>query len=483
MQLLSSCVHFCGDAVRHAPAQPSMQRPLGLRRRPRHPHSGSLSAHAPRARGTVAPPPGRGCGRDQAWKPPRPHPSSSVLRGVSRWRLVNTCCVGGLPTGSFLPQFCHGTRNLLRGARLPCARRRWRLRELAGVGNFRPASARLRPRRLFSGGSGALSAPPTVMYDRAPRWLRVAVGGGTAEHVGPGSYQVPVPKRRAADGYAPFLSLTARESTFTVVSHIENDVPGPGHYNVSEAQYNIKGGQSLQNREKRFKNFISDNPGPASYGQSYCGTLGIIKKEIIELKDCPQSKILRTPTVTRNVDVPSIPSCGQSYGYNINEDGGITKCFPPASDSTLGPAYYKPQFDVSIATLKYKGVHFGNSPGRQELPKKSGPGPGQYEIVKEKILHCENINVKKDQQQNYCPNIPRFYEEIELQEEKKGVPGPGSYDIKSQFQKTESITPSVIGASPAFLSQSQVLCSLLVRSNQGHWARPPDASRTAHTPW
>lgn len=45
--------------------------------------------------------------------------------------------------------------------------------------------------------------------------------------------------------------------------------------------------------------------------------------------------------------VPSIPSYGRSYGYHINEDGSIIKHLPPASDITLGPAYYKPQF-VSI---------------------------------------------------------------------------------------------------------------------------------------
>ena len=55
-------------------------------------------------------------------------------------------------------------------------------------------------------------------------------------------------------------------------------------------------------------------------------------------------KFSRSPTVSRSVDVPSIPSCGRSYGYDINEDGSIIKHFPPASDSTLGPAYYKPQF-------------------------------------------------------------------------------------------------------------------------------------------
>lgn len=40
-------------------------------------------------------------------------------------------------------------------------------------------------------------------------------------------------------GYAPFLSLAARESTFTVASSTEKAVPGPGHYNVSEVQVNL----------------------------------------------------------------------------------------------------------------------------------------------------------------------------------------------------------------------------------------------------
>lgn len=37
--------------------------------------------------------------------------------------------------------------------------------------------------------------------------------------------------------------------------------------------------------------------------------------------------------------------------------------------------------DFSNVTLKYKGMHFGNSLGRLELPVKSGPGPGQYDIT------------------------------------------------------------------------------------------------------
>ena len=37
--------------------------------------------------------------------------------------------------------------------------------------------------------------------------------------------------------------------------------------------------------------------------------------------------------------------------------------------------------DFSRATLKYKGIHFGNSLGRLQLPITSGPGPGQYDIT------------------------------------------------------------------------------------------------------
>ncbi|EHB07463.1 Catenin alpha-1 [Heterocephalus glaber] len=91
--------------------------------------------------------------------------------------------------------------------------------------------------KLIGGCGLTLRLRPLALYDRAPRWLRVAEGGSTEDHVGPGTYQVPVLKLRAADGYAPFLSLTARESTFAVVSTIEEDVPGPGHYNVSEEQW------------------------------------------------------------------------------------------------------------------------------------------------------------------------------------------------------------------------------------------------------
>uniref|UniRef100_A0A8C2LWT6 Sperm tail PG rich repeat containing 2 n=1 Tax=Cricetulus griseus TaxID=10029 RepID=A0A8C2LWT6_CRIGR len=284
------------------------------------------------------------------------------------------------------------------------------------------------------------------MYDRAPRWLRWAEGGSTEEHVGPGSYQVLFPKQRATGGYAPFLSLSSRKSAYAVAEDTGKAVPGPAHYNVSEAQYKIKGCRSLQNREKRFTKLASDGPGPASYNPPLRGTLCTMIRQKISS---------RTPAVSKSIDVPSIPSPGKAHGYHLNDDDSILRRTPPASDNTIGPAYYKPQFDYPKSSLKYKGVHFGYGTGRQELIKHSGPGPGQYDIIQERTLQYENINIKKDKQHDRYAFVPRLYEEIILQEEKKGVPGPGRYEIKSQFQKTQSLAANITDESSFFLSESE----------------------------
>ncbi|XP_072480787.1 sperm-tail PG-rich repeat-containing protein 2 isoform X2 [Notamacropus eugenii] len=290
------------------------------------------------------------------------------------------------------------------------------------------------------------------MYDRAPRQITVANVTSTDVHVGPGSYEVSFRKDDVSDGYAPFLSLASRESTLgsTIT---EDDAPGPAHYNIGKIKYNIKGGLSLKNRETRFKKPVSDSPGPGTYHGPCSGDLGI---KYWKLKEAKQPSCLKTPKrfkVFRYVDVPSIPSPGQSHGYHINDDGSVLKQSAPFVDKTLGPAFYKPLFDASDSTLKYKGVHFGNQSGRRDLPVLEGPGPGDYDILQESTLHYENVNIKKEDKLKSCPFLPRYHEEIVRQEVKKGVPGPGSYDIKSQFGKVEGDISNINEAHPAFLSQ------------------------------
>lgn len=66
-------------------------------------------------------------------------------------------------------------------------------------------------------------------------------------------------------------------------------------------------------------------------------------------------KISRTPAVSRSIDIPSIPSAGKSHGYHLNDDDSIRKRTPPASDDTIGPAYYKPQFVSSKRLMRTLG--------------------------------------------------------------------------------------------------------------------------------
>ncbi|XP_069486647.1 sperm-tail PG-rich repeat-containing protein 2 [Ambystoma mexicanum] len=290
------------------------------------------------------------------------------------------------------------------------------------------------------------------MYDRAPRVLDLP-GGSTEANVGPGSYDLPsVTLSRRPGGYAPFLSLTDRDFAFDAQSLVA--VPGPGHYDVATVQNTVKGGQTLQNTEVRFKETRSANPGPGTYDldldsvnpcHSGCGF-----KHRKQLRSVSQVQYQRKP------EAPSIPTTAQAYGYEEKADGSLVQQLPPARDKSLGPAFYQPVFNEAYATSRYKGVHFGNlTAKRLEYKSHEGPGPGEYHITQESTVHYENVNLKKEDKKKYDPFIPRYHEVIALREEKKGVPGPGKYDLVSQFEKNK-YTPSSADAPRApFLSLSK----------------------------
>ena len=70
-------------------------------------------------------------------------------------------------------------------------------------------------------------------------------------------------RRLFVDGYAPFLSMTTRESFLTVPDNVVA-APGPGQYDLNSWS-KVKGGSTLANKGNRFYNKQDFVPGPGSY--------------------------------------------------------------------------------------------------------------------------------------------------------------------------------------------------------------------------
>ncbi|XP_035495663.1 sperm-tail PG-rich repeat-containing protein 2 isoform X6 [Scophthalmus maximus] len=237
------------------------------------------------------------------------------------------------------------------------------------------------------------------MYGRAPR-VSFMTASGTSPAVGPGSYDVTRRDHKPPVGYAPFLSLTNRQSVFRSTE----GMPGPGQYDSSPIKLNVHGGRSLPNRSKRFEEVVSEVPGPGAYNV------------------LPASgHVLRAATV----------------------DAGQTE--------KLG----RKRSEMSSAQ-KYKGVHFGNMTGKRgEVTVEPGPGPGQYNPDIAPETHYENMNLQREKKGRAELNIPRYHELVPKQEEKKGVPGPGQYHLRSQFEKPVKSSGNLPKFTSPFLSQTK----------------------------
>lgn len=292
------------------------------------------------------------------------------------------------------------------------------------------------------------------MYDRATREFNFAVGS-TLAHVGPGTYDADAPgkARLKSDGYAPFLSMTSRE-TFLNVSDQLIAAPGPGHYDPMLAQHHVKGGSTVASKSKRFKYHDAETPGPGAYN--------VHKNETRKAKSAPEfapGKLMTNRIkFHRKPEAPSIPSQGLAYGYEECDDGTLKKQDPPNRDGTIGPAFYAPGYTDAKASRQYRGIHFGKlSSKRTDFGGRGGPGPGDYEPYRDVAARAENANIHEEDHVRFESRIPRYNEAIVKDVEKKNIPGPGKYDIRGTFDPhpAKINTEGMEVEHPPFLSQAK----------------------------
>uniref|UniRef100_A0A4W4EX60 Sperm-tail PG-rich repeat-containing protein 2 n=1 Tax=Electrophorus electricus TaxID=8005 RepID=A0A4W4EX60_ELEEL len=262
------------------------------------------------------------------------------------------------------------------------------------------------------------------MYSRAPRITDPSARSSATTRTGPGAYEIRT--HTQTNGYAPFLCLSSRQSVFDR-SVGELCSPGPAHYDGNS----VVGGHSLQNRSRRFEEYLSDGPGPGAY-------------------DIFQPFGKKSDFRSCEMGVPSIPSPGQAYGYEENEHRVLCRHKPPSADQSLGPAFYSP----AQVESRYKGVHFGQMTGkRAEVKVCEGPGPGEYHPEGDHSVCYVNVNLRRELKIRNELQINRYHELLPLLEEKKGVPGPGQYLVKSQFDKPTSMYGAADNR-PPFMSQT-----------------------------
>ncbi|XP_071953727.1 sperm-tail PG-rich repeat-containing protein 2-like [Antedon mediterranea] len=295
------------------------------------------------------------------------------------------------------------------------------------------------------------------MYDRAPRQL-TSGSHSTGPNVGPGTYEnlIHTNAKLRSDGYAPFSSMTRRE-TFLTVQDSVIAAPGPGQYDPLVCQDKIVGGRTLANRAQRFQDSTPSNktPGPGSYNLSKSSDW--IKKNLENDIKPPGNLMTTRVRYQRQAQAPSIPTPGQSYGYEENEDGQLKKQDAPERDSSMGPAFYNVHHENTKTTTKYKGVHFSRMAStRMDFSGNQGPGPGEYNPYQVKCMETEIMKAKEGTRV-FDSRLPRYHELIVHADEKKAVPGPGKYQINSQFDnKKPSInTEGLEVEHPPFMSQSK----------------------------
>ncbi|CAD2222450.1 Sperm-tail PG-rich repeat, putative [Angomonas deanei] len=211
----------------------------------------------------------------------------------------------------------------------------------------------------------------------------------------------------------------------------EEVIPGPGYYNVADEKQ--QRGVSFPTAPREgFENHNGDNdvPGPGQYEVYHDNS----KKKGVSFGNAPREGF-------ENENEQDVPGPGQYEVYHKKEGKGVR--FPTApregfdnhhhhnDDEVPGPG----QYEVYRDQQKKKGVSFGNAPREtlDEKEKDEVPGPGQYEVY-----HDPQHQHNKDKGGVvYFTTAQRFPPQLE--DEKAALPGPGHYTLLDAYHASAAI--------------------------------------------
>ena len=270
--------------------------------------------------------------------------------------------------------------------------------------------------------------------------------------VGPGSYG-ELDDHTLDHAYAPFSSTAERQLGGNLPSTFG---PGPGSYKTKKTDWEIP------RRDVSSGNFVSGvarlakdtssaltAPGPGSYsgGSKWIKNTHRYKME-------PQARRI---TFQRMPTAPSVPVRSQSYGYEESGTGELILQKAPmeghsgrGSDS-VGPCVYEPLL-TAVKTSKTTDFKSSKS-SRGIFTVNANPGPGQYKPklagqdiimeVNERVgtqLAAREASRKGEEPEADAKPPPQMSSNFasKVPNEETAVPGPGSYNNKTQF-RTKSV--------------------------------------------
>ena len=264
--------------------------------------------------------------------------------------------------------------------------------------------------------------------------------------VGPGSYSVGTSIRNAKPSFAPFGGTAARPELGNAGGNFVT--PGPGTYGSGQKMVYREAASSnaFRSRTKRFnRKHGSDTPGPGAYTAQGSFKASGVDRRASQQQQQQDMSVTNAPPVTwvRVTSAPSIPTRGQSYGYEEGKFGELIMQKGPKDGysgrpgDVVGPGAYKASDKLKKTKLPTDWARSRSQ--RTDFTKRGAgldiPGPGAYGGPTSSEANGFNIN-------EFEPKGTSSF----ISKSKRGganktkkaakAPGPGQYRPRDHFKRT-----------------------------------------------